>query len=95
MASQQLKKEAKLLPMKVTVFLASFIVSTSAFLVLMLAMFALVIVTAGKVEGWLSYILYPLLTLVAIYVGVVFYRKVRNLAFNKRLPRIDDKPGPR
>lgn len=94
-APEQLKKEAKLLPIKATVFLVSFVVASFAFFLLMLAMLALVIVTEGKIEDWITYILYPILTLVAIYVGVVFYRKLGNFAFNKWLHRIANKPGSR
>lgn len=79
----QLKKEARLLPMRVTVFIASFIVATIAYILLSMLMLALAIGTEGRIEDWISYVLYPLFALVAIYVGVAVYRKLGKLAFNK------------
>ncbi len=82
-----LKREAILLPKKIVIFLVSFIAATVVFLSLSLFIFGLAIATEGKIENWIGYALYALFTFAAIYVGVVIYRKLQKLTFNKWLHR--------
>jgi hypothetical protein len=78
----QLRREARLLPKKFIIFLASLIVTIIAWFLLMIVVVALAIGTEGRIEGWISYFLYPLFAFVAIYFGVVVYRKLGRFVSN-------------
>ena len=78
-----LKKEAILLPKKVMTFMASFVAAIIAYFLLIIPIFLLVIPTEGWIENWLSYFLFLLLAFVAIYVGIVVYRRLGRFVFNK------------
>jgi hypothetical protein len=73
-ASGHLKKEGRLLPKKVIVFITSFAVAAIVYFLLMLAILALALNAA--VRDWIGYVLYPLFALISIYVGVTVYRKL-------------------
>jgi hypothetical protein len=81
------RKEAKLLPKKVCVFLASFIVAAMTYFLLSMLMLALAIGTEGTIEDWISYVLYPIFIFGSIYIGVTVYRKLGNLTFNKSVEK--------
>jgi hypothetical protein len=69
-----LKKEVRLLPRKVSIFLASFIVSTIAFFLLTGLMLWLVVNT--RLPEWTGYILYALFAAIAICVGVAIHKRL-------------------
>jgi hypothetical protein len=75
-APGQLKREAKLLPKKVIIFLVSFIVTIMGFFLMAAVMLALAIGTEGKMPAWISGILNALFIFLAIYAGYVVNRKL-------------------
>jgi hypothetical protein len=77
--SGSLKKEAKLLPRKVFVFFVSFVIGTIVYIFLMFVMVVLVINTT--LPDWTAYVLYALSALMAIYLGVVIYKKLARMTF--------------
>ena len=79
----KLRTEARLLPKKVIIFLASFFVATIAWFLLSGVMLALTMATEGWIENWVTFFIYPLFAFLAIYIGVVVYRRLGRFAFNK------------
>ncbi len=82
------KKEARSLHKKVGIFLISFIAATFSYFLLSSLMVTLIICTKGWLENWIGYVLLSFFVFVAIYVGIVVYRKLTRLPPMKWLPRM-------
>jgi hypothetical protein len=77
-----LKKEGRLLPKRVFVFFVSFVIGTIAYLLLMRVMVVLAINTT--LPGWTAYFFYALFALMTICLGVVVYKRLARMTFNKQ-----------
>jgi hypothetical protein len=77
-APGSLKKETRLVPRKVLIFLASFLVGTIAFFLLSMLMAWLAINTT--LPDWTSYVLYALFIVIAVCAGVAIYRRLANIS---------------
>jgi hypothetical protein len=79
-SSNLLTKEGKLLPKKVVIFFISFVaVAFSFFLLSGLMLFLAIKMT---MSDWIGYIIYALCTGLAVYSGVIIYKRLTKGMFN-------------
>lgn len=74
-----LNKEVRLVPRKVLIFLASFLVGTVAFFLLSMLIFWLAVNTT--LPNWTSYVFHTLFIVVSVCVGIAIYRRLAKISF--------------
>ena len=77
-APGSLEKEVRLVPKKVLIFLASFLVGAIAFFLLSMLMVWLAVNTT--LPDWTSYVLHGLFTVISVCVGVAIYRRLAKIS---------------
>jgi len=78
-----LAKEARPMPRKILIFLASFLVGTTVYFLLSILMVEVAVNTT--LPAWTGYVLYSLSIVMAVCVGVVIYRLLTRMSVDGRL----------